>query len=670
MAGAMNSNEDIAGRVDETAVQPSPSETPNATDIGRPRRWSLYGLLLLTLLGGAALRGWIITTPNIGHLSDLGFFVDWMRGLSEHGLAGFYTKEVFCDYPPLSVLLFWTGGKLTAAFHDGALRDADLRVAIKCMSCAADLVIAVLLFFETLRRIGHRSAVAAAALYLLNPAVIYNSAYWGQVDSIYTAFVLAALIAVGRRGFGVAGALVAAALGAKFQTIALVPLVIFEAYRLGGWRGLGRWFVGGALAFTVILTPFGTQGVMFEALRRSYVNVVGQYHELSKSAFNIWFFTDDPKSSDTNPPAALVRAAAGGALQVSEDATFWLKWSWRKISLVLYATVVAIILSLYSLRPGGIARYAAAGLLAVAFFLFPTEMHERYAFPALALLVVWAVSSANNERLYWLVTAALLLNLAAKLPPESLAEFLAVCFLTLFGFILGAMVFAKRFSTAQQPDENEPYNERHSGEVVSDDGPSLGRPWPILTFRSLTAIAVVFVAVMGVWMQRTMAAALPSDIPGDAAFLSDLLPLESQQGWKTLANDHSVAGGLIRMNGMIYLRGIGTHAPARMLYDIPKGVSELRMLAGIDAVTDSKGSAVVRVELDGKRVYSSGNIIGGGPPTDVAVRLGNARRAAIIVEDAGDGRKADHVDLALARFVRTSSAASATTAPTTSSHAP
>ncbi|MBL8878798.1 MAG: NPCBM/NEW2 domain-containing protein [Phycisphaerales bacterium] len=632
---------------------PAPNPAANA----RTRRaWTIPLLFVAALAGGAALRGWLIGSPNIGHQSDLGFFVQWMRGLEQHGLAGFYDKEGFCDYPPLSVLMLWAGGHVTEAMAGPNARDEDFRIAIKAFACLADLLIGAMLFFEARRRIGPRAGLAAASMFLFNPAVIYNSAFWGQVDSVYTAFLLAALMVVGRRGFGVAGALVAAALGAKFQTVALAPLVLFETYRLGGFRGIGRWLLGAALAFGVIVSPFGAAGVMFEALGRSYVNVVGQYHELSKSAFNIWYFTEAPLASDTNPPMGLVLAAANGELRVREDASFWLKLSWRRISLALYATVVAVILSLYSLRPGGSARCAAAGLLGLAFFLFPTEMHERYAFPALALLPVWAATRPRNERLYWLLTSALLINLAAKLSPEALGIFIAICLLVLFACLLGAMVLDRRLTR----DDGE-FNAAAAGQ--SDEGSALGGLHLIRAFRGLTVAAVIVVAAMGVWMRQVMAGAAGAPTPTDAAYLSDMIPLESRQGWKTLATDTSVAGGLIRLGGDIYLRGIGTHAPARIVYDIPKGAGELRMLAGIDSVTGAGGSAFVAVELDDRRVFRSARLIGGGPPAEIAIAVEQARRVTIIVEDGGDGRKADHVDLALARFVRSEAP---TTSPTDS----
>jgi hypothetical protein len=92
---------------------------------------------------------------------------------------------------------------------------------------------------------------------------------------------------------------------------------------------------------------------------------------------------------------------AGGRAAVEAGDSALLRLTWRRISLVLFALAVAVVLSLYALRPGPVARYGAAGLLALCFYLFPTEMHERYAYPAVAFLALWAAAHRVHERLYW-----------------------------------------------------------------------------------------------------------------------------------------------------------------------------------------------------------------------------------------------------------------------------
>ncbi|HTA54744.1 MAG TPA: glycosyltransferase family 39 protein, partial [Candidatus Acidoferrales bacterium] len=68
------------------------------------------------------------------------------------------------------------------AAHDPGY--AVLRDLVKLPAILADLGVGALVYAIVRRFAGTGYALGAAALYLLNPATIYISALWGQVDSI------------------------------------------------------------------------------------------------------------------------------------------------------------------------------------------------------------------------------------------------------------------------------------------------------------------------------------------------------------------------------------------------------------------------------------------------------------------------------------------------------
>jgi Gpi18-like mannosyltransferase len=614
-------------------------------------QWRHTGGHVLALVGlfvvAFAIRAFFVADPALGHASDLSFFIDWSRGLATHGLRGFFDRENFCDYPPLMLLVFKAVGGLTPVFGGALASDDDLQRAVKIPACLADALIAVLLYIEARKRIGRNAGLPAAALYLLNPVSIYNSAYWGQVDSIYAALLLASLILVGRTRWISAGVFAAAALGAKFQAIAILPILIFEAYRLGGWRAIGLKLLGAAVGALLILTPFMLQDVSGEALRRSYVNVIGQYHELSKSAYNLWYLTPSHALADTAPPEVVVRVASHGAVQVNVHSSPLLSLRWRTVSLAIFSLAVAVVLSVYSLRPGPIARFGAAGMLAFAFYLFPTEMHERYAFPAIALLPLWAIADRWNERLFFLLSVGLLLNTAARLDIEPAAKIISGAHLALFAALLATMLLP-RARMPETPVVEQP-------EAVA--GPR--RLIPIL--RWATALAVIAAVGGAAYLWQLTAAAPSLATNADEVYLSDRIAVSARQGWKTLARDRSVAGGFIQLGETIYLRGLGTHAPARIVYDIPEGFAAFEAIAGIDASADQKGSVRIIVELDGRKVLETPELTGATPPLPIAVLLHDARKLTLICDPTRDGQKSDHVSFALARLTRAAAASQPTT---------
>jgi len=140
----------------------------------------------------------------------------------------------------------------------------------------------------------------------------------------------------------------------------------------------------------------------------------------------------------------------------------------------------------------------------------------------------------------------------------------------------------------------------------------------------------------------------PTDGP---TYLSEMRPLAASQGWGELGADRSVDGNPIRLGGDTYLRGLGAHAPAKLLYSVPAGAAWFEALVGIDDETDGNGSAVAAVAVDGQTVYESPRLSGGAPPASVRIPLQGARQIQLEARPTEDGQTFDHVSWANARFV-------------------
>ena len=131
--------------------------------------WALPALVLL----GFFLR--VIFVGNQGFKTDVSTYVAWAIALSQHGLAGFYSRVGFADYPPGYFYVLAVVGHLWRALFPNADL-AALRMLVKLPAILADLGVGLLLYALVRRFAGVGSALAAAALYLLNPAIIYISA--------------------------------------------------------------------------------------------------------------------------------------------------------------------------------------------------------------------------------------------------------------------------------------------------------------------------------------------------------------------------------------------------------------------------------------------------------------------------------------------------------------
>lgn len=614
---------------------------------------------LAVLLLGTIVRVALILTPQTGHDADQQLFVLWTRNLTAFNLSSFYANTSFCNYPPLMLLILWAIGESLTTFTNLLSSDVAMRMVIKTPAALADLILAICLFYHVRRTASPSMGVAAAALYYLNPATIYVSAYWGQVDSIHTLFLVAALMTIDRSRWSCTGIFSALALLQKFQSISILPLILFETFRLGSWRGLSRWCLGAAVAAAAVLSPFFFSGVLETALRRGYVEVVGQYNDLSRNAFNLWYLIATPTAADTSAPPVIAAIVADGRTEFPANESWLLFFTWRHISLILYSLCVACILTLYSLRAGRVMRYAAAGALGMAFFMIPTEMHERYALPVLALAAPWAVTAPWRERLYVLISAFLTLNLVAVIPPEEIAGAAAVMLTAAFVATLGWLAFA-----AFSPDMSSE-TDRTGAPTSSIEPPASPAHTSnvIPAFRWLTASALAGTTALTGWIVLLWLLAPAPRIPSDSLMLSGLTPASASQSWGTLQINRAVSGSVMRIADTYYLFGLGTHAPGNIQYRIPPGFDEFQATVGIDQATAGRGTVSLSVEVEGETRFQSPVLTGLSAPVEIRVPVTGASSLTLRADSTRDGTHFDHVNWASARLIRRTAENSAHPAP-------
>jgi Gpi18-like mannosyltransferase len=308
----------------------------------------------------------------------------WFGHAADVGPRVFY-DNYWCDYPPFNIYFFWIFGLLAKSL--GVLGSNLFTYVMKLPANLFDLATAFIIFAFVRKRLNFKWAFSAAALYAFNPAVIFNTAVWGQFDAIYTFFLVLSLVLV--LSFKPKLAVVAFILGVltKPQSIALAPLFFFLLWRKTDWKGfLTSILVAAATVFAVILPFEWSNPVTF--LRNLYFGAYNGYRYTSLNAFNIWGF--------------------GGMWVPDTQVTFILGWA-------MFAAVAAFALYYVHKRFGAdreLAVLLAAFLLFFAFFMFPTRIHERYLFPAFAVLALMFPFLKKTRPLYVALTATGFVNQA------------------------------------------------------------------------------------------------------------------------------------------------------------------------------------------------------------------------------------------------------------------
>jgi Gpi18-like mannosyltransferase len=342
---------------------------------------SLRTLALIAALG-ILLRliiAYVALPPDAGFAADLNAFRSWSSELGTRGPWGFYARGIFVDYLPGYMWILWALGSIGALFTGST----DPGALVKLPAILADglLVLATARLAADLGA-PRRGQLVAAATMALGPMIWLDSAVWGQVDSIGTAALLLSLSAL-IRGKTVRGAILAAlAAVLKPQFGILIPIVAVLAFvRARSARDPWAFVVtglAGAATIALAALPFG---LTLPDVLAKVAEAAGGYPYLSVNAWNPW---------------ALIEV--GGRAVV--DATGWASdiaplplIGIPGVAIGSAAIASAVLVAMrYVRRDVAIRTVTAVAILAIAFFVLPTRVHERYLFPAIPLTIALAAA--------------------------------------------------------------------------------------------------------------------------------------------------------------------------------------------------------------------------------------------------------------------------------------
>lgn len=146
-------------------------------------------IMMLILFASAFVLRMILATFSAGHTGDLNCFTLWARRITEVGPRKFYSPDVFSDYPPGYMIILWLVGWIQKAFEIVAQTHLD-HLLLRIPAILFDLATGFVLIRVAKEKIGAKQAFILGAMYLFAPAVLVNSSVWGQVDSLFTFFLI------------------------------------------------------------------------------------------------------------------------------------------------------------------------------------------------------------------------------------------------------------------------------------------------------------------------------------------------------------------------------------------------------------------------------------------------------------------------------------------------
>jgi Gpi18-like mannosyltransferase/predicted membrane-bound dolichyl-phosphate-mannose-protein mannosyltransferase len=385
---------------------------------------------LFAILGiGLALR--LVFLPASGFHNDLQAFEAWSLTLTEHPLRDFYSSTSFADYPPgyffVLLAIGWLYKGLIAIHAIAPDAYNVLGMLAKLPAIAMDTLNAWLLFTIVGRFASRQVALGAAMLYAFNPAAIYVSAYWGQIDSVSWGLVLAGInLLLSARGdlrggaFKVAAAWVALAASILMKPQGLFVGLVFLAFAFvssepgerrrrvsGTVLGLGLGCVVAWIAVAIFhgtLDPIADFSWLFA--RYEFGSAVYPYNSIN--AFNLYAIKQPFWQPDSQPLVLPLLGISLGPMVV---------WGW-----LLVAGAALLFVGRYLQRKDDRAFLEAAMLVSFGFFILATRMHERYVFGAFLLMMPLVAFGRRYVFASVAVSITLLANLAYSLAYQSVME--------------------------------------------------------------------------------------------------------------------------------------------------------------------------------------------------------------------------------------------------------
>lgn len=402
-----------------------------------------------TLLGaGAASLGLyaFLATYFGGHPYDAWVQKVWVYASQLGGLRELYVRPIFVGdavirggtpwsttgfgYEPVAAYLYDVISRLIGPL--GTYANAVAMNAaqgpsseIKWVLSAFSVFAAVLLYYGVRKDSGSsRLALAAFALVALGPAIVFDSAVWGETDSVlYLLFVLFAVVATWKPTYALAIAVVAAAFKQTGLILALPSVLLVLAPGLGWTERFRRLTVGAVTAFVIIL-PLLAAGLLPSLILTPYV---GQFYHVSQvgvltapvspETYTVWTLVTPgtgPSRLFTPSSTPLVLGLSFAVLGEVCLACSWILMGWvlrpaaRRGSLVFWlATTTAGAVTFTALLTGTGSRYytlAIPGLAGILALWWPTASIRLR---RLAIFLYVGVTAISFWTMYGLLTVFL-----------------------------------------------------------------------------------------------------------------------------------------------------------------------------------------------------------------------------------------------------------------------
>ena len=319
-----------------------------------------------------------------GFETDISCFTAWSRHAFEDGLSNFYTSDMYTDYPPGFVYVFYLLGAIAKllGLQEGS---ASYVILLKLPAMISDIGIAVCAYMMSREmKVSKFSSLFMSFLIIMNPLVLIDSAVWGQTDSVFVFLLVIVFCLFYRKKNIPAYFIYGVAILMKPQSLIFAPVVIFAYINAitANFKDKKKFVndimihTGSGLAAVasvfLLMVPFGVTVAL-----KQYTETLTSYPYGSVNAYNLY--------------------GLAGKIWIGQDETL------LGIPMKLLGTISIVLMLIAAtyifirMRKSKSVYFLTATFIIFAMFTLSVRMHERYIYPAAIFLLFTFIMRPKTE---------------------------------------------------------------------------------------------------------------------------------------------------------------------------------------------------------------------------------------------------------------------------------
>lgn len=334
--------------------------------------------LSIFLIGAATMLGLLIRLSGIDFesIDFLSFLNPWWAQIEASGIDGLRAQVGNYNIPYQIIIYLLTLLSIKSLY------------AYKILSIVFDVVLAVASALLVRELSGKKSSFVFALVYSLvfcSLTVCFNSAFWGQCDSIYVSLILLAIYFLLKDKSIVAFILLGVAFSFKLQTVFILPVLLY--YYISTRKISILHFLIIPIVDIIMCLPVIILGRNPMDIINIYIDQTDYGKGISMNCPNIYAFM-----CDTN------------------NAEYYYLLKQASIALTMLVLGVGLCMVIYKrVDLCDKSKFLLASIWTVfSCIMFLSSMHERYAYLLDVLLIIYVIVSRKH---FWLAVACQLISL-------------------------------------------------------------------------------------------------------------------------------------------------------------------------------------------------------------------------------------------------------------------